>query len=307
MNTLITGGAGFIGSHLADALLAQGHSVTILDNLSSGKKENVPPALRGSGAFLADLARPQITTKTHFKDQDVVFHLAAQPRIQPSIKDPAGTSANNLLALTNALLYSVEYGVERFVFTSSSSVYGEANPLPLKEHPVFPDLRSDYARSKWIGEELCHQFVAHYNLDVGIIRYFNVYGPRTPETGPYATVVSIFLKQWAVGEPLTIVGDGEQRRDFTWIDDAVKATVGLGLYQGALYGDVFNVGSDTNHSINQIAELVGGPTVHAPERRGEYRETLADTTKINQLLGWKAEVSLEQGIEQMRPDFLKSD
>jgi UDP-glucose 4-epimerase len=293
MKILVTGGAGFIGSHLVDRLIREGHQVTILDNLSTGFKENINPQAKFVLVDIRNLSQ----IKRYFQRQDFVFHLAALPRIQLSIKDPLPVNETNITGTLNVLLAAKEAGVKRVIYSASSSIYGNKNKLPLKED-MLPDPGSPYALSKYVGEEYCRLFTKLYGLDTIILRYFNVYGPRAEAVSPYATVIPIFLRQKAQGKPLTITGDGRQKRDFTYVDDVVEANIKAMNLKRRGNGEMINIGAGQNYSINQLAKIIGGPTIYIPSRPGESRVTLADNSKAKRILKWQPKISLEEGIKK---------
>ncbi len=293
MKILVTGGAGFIGSHLVDRLVKDGHQVTIIDNLSTGFKKNINPQAKFVLADIKNLAK----IKKHFQGQDHVFHVAAIPRIQPSIKDPLLTNENNIKGTLNVLLASKKAQVKKVIYSASSSCYGTNKP-PLKEDDK-PDCLNPYAISKYIGEIYCKLFSQLYGLDTISLRYFNVYGSRMDNEGDYATVIAIFLRQKAKGEPLTIVGDGRQKRDFTYVDDVIEANIKAMKYGGKFNGKVINIGTGQNYNINQLAKIISGKNVHIPARPGEAKSTLADNSKAWQILKWKPKISLEEGIRRL--------
>lgn len=288
MKVAVTGAAGFIGSHIVDALIELGHEVIIIDNLSTGKKENINP----KATFYNLDIRNFEDIKPLFKDVDYVFHLAAMARIQPSILNPAETMLNNVMGTTNVLIASRDAKVKKVIYSASSSSYGDQKVYPLKED-MKGNFKSPYSLSKYVGEELCQMFSKLYNLDTVCLRYFNVYGKRQLTEGAYATVLGIFMQQVKNGEPMTIVGDGEIRRDFTHVSDVVSANL-LAMEKGT---GVINIGTGVNYSVNEVAELVGGKSIHIPARQGESLITLADNSKAYAVLGWKPTISFEEGIK----------
>jgi len=293
MQILVTGGAGFIGSNLAERLIREGHRVTIVDNLSTGKRKNLHKKAKFFKLDIANLKE----IKPHFKKQDVVFHVAAIPRISRSIENPAETFNSNVTGTLNVLLAARDAGVKRVVYSASSSAYGIQEKLPLSE-----DMRAmplnPYALSKYIGEELCKEFTDLYGLDTISLRYFNVYGPRMDIKGEYATVIGKFLQLKSEGKPLTIVGDGKQTRDFTHVSDIVEANIlAAQIKKGG--GQIINTGGGNNHSVLEIADMIGGARTHIPERPAEIRDTLADISKAKKILGWEPRVGLREGIEEL--------
>lgn len=288
---LVTGGAGFIGSNLVDALINEGHQVRIIDNLSTGKKEYLNPKADFFEADLRDFAK----ISPIFEGVDFVFHQAALPRIQYCIEYPKESNDVNVGATLNVLLASKEAGVKRLIYAASSSAYGNQSSLPLKETAVCLPL-NPYALQKYVGELYCKIFWEIYKLPTVCLRYFNVYGPRASQEGAYALVIGTFLSQKKEGKPLTITGDGNQSRDFTWVFDIVRANLLAMNSDKVGRGEVINIGGGKNHSINALAQMVGGQTSHIPERIGEIRDTLADISLAKELLGWEPQVSLPEGV-----------
>lgn len=289
-NCLVTGGAGFIGSNLVDELVRQGHKVIIIDNLSLGRKEYLNPKAKFYNLDVRDYKK----IKPLFKGVDCVFHLAAQPRIQPSIVNPAESFDNNVLGTFNVLLAAKESGAKKVVYSASSSAYGDQKKLPLKEsmiaHPKNP-----YALFKYMGEEMCGLFHSLYGLPVICLRYFNVYGERQSVEGAYATAIGIFLRQKKLGKPLTIVGNGKQSRDFTYVGDVARANVAAMKSKKAI-GRLINIGSGRNYSVNEVAKMIDEKHVFIPPRPGESKVTLADISKAKKLLNWQPRVSLEDWL-----------
>jgi UDP-glucose 4-epimerase len=295
MKTLVTGGAGFIGSNLVDKLIEDNHQVIIIDNLSTGKEENINSRAEFHKFDIRNLEE----IKPLFKGVDVVFHLAAQPRIQPSIVDPVESHSNNVVGTLNVLQASRAAGIKKLIYSASSSAYGDQKKLPLKEDmPTHP--KSPYSLFKLIGEYYCRLFNELYGLPTVCLRYFNVYGPRQTHEGAYATVIGIFLRQAKAGEPLTIVGDGIQTRDFTHVYDVVKANI-LAMKSAKVgRGEVINIGAGKNHSINDIAALISEKVIHIPPRPAEVQDTLADNRLAKKLLGWQPEMAIEEGVKELK-------
>jgi len=299
MRCVVTGGAGFIGSNLVDKLVNDGHEVIIFDNYSTGKKENINKKAK---FFLVDIShQPSFEDKT-MKDimagVDVVFHLAALARVQPSIENPIEYHTTNVNGTLNLLKVCVDCDVKRFVFSSSSSVYGdvEEKDLPTSEDANLNPM-SPYALHKLIGEQYCKLFSELYGLETACLRYFNVYGERQPIEGAYTLVMGAFAKQLLDGKPMTIRGDGEQRRDFTYVGDVVDANIRCMDYPLELNGDVFNIGNSDNKSVNQIATMMGGARTYI-EPVIEPRVTLANNSKAKQVLGWKPAGDLKKWISK---------
>tara|TARA_Y100000593_G_scaffold17200_1_gene34375 strand:+ start:4017 stop:4928 length:912 start_codon:yes stop_codon:yes gene_type:complete len=295
MKCLVTGGAGFIGAHLVDRLLEDGHDVVVLDNLSTGNYDNIDKRAYFSTIDISIYN----SMKSMFKNVDVVFHTAARARVQPSIKDPVGFNKVNVDGTLNILKLCVENGVKRFVFSSSSSVYGDVEQLPTLEHQKLNPM-SPYALQKLTGEQYCKLFSDLYGLETISLRYFNVYGDRMPLDGEYKTVIPVFIEQILNNKPMTIRGDGEQRRDFTHVDDVVEANIKAGFNAKIpifeCKGDVFNIGNGDNRSVNQIADMIGGDRINI-EPVIEPRETLADNSKAYKVLGWEPTMKIENWIK----------
>ncbi len=291
---IITGGAGFIGSNLADNLIKKGHEVLVIDNLSTGKKENLNPQAKFFEADLRDFAQ----IRPIFDGVDFVFHEAALPRIPLSIEKPKESNDINIGGTLNALIASRDAGVKKFIYAASSSAMGSNAKLPMREDALCQPL-NPYALQKYAGELYCKIFYDIYGLKTVSLRYFNVYGPRQPREGTYMPVIGIFLTQKSQGKLLTVTGDGEQTRDFTHVYDVVRANVSAMESDKVGKGEVINIGGGSNHSINAIAKLVGGEISHIPSLAGEMRDTLADITKAKELLDWRPEINLEEGIKML--------
>ncbi len=292
-NILVTGGAGFIGSNLTEKLINDGHRVTIIDNLSTGDKANLH---KDAEFFELDIANLD-AIKPVFKDIELVFHVAAIPRIGRSIENPSETFRSNVTGTLNVLLAARDAGVGRVVYSASSSSYGPQNKLPLSEDMPSRPL-NPYALSKYIGEELCKEFTELYKFDTISLRYFNVYGPRMNAEGEYATVIGKFLRMKRDGVPLTIVGDGKQTRDFTHVSDVARANI-LASQVERGGGEIINIGAGDNHSVQEIADIIGGEHVYIAQRPGEVRDTLADISKAKRILGWEPRVSFKEGIGEL--------
>ncbi|MBD3282651.1 MAG: NAD-dependent epimerase/dehydratase family protein [Candidatus Portnoybacteria bacterium] len=292
---IVTGGAGFIGSHLTDALINKGFDVTVIDNLSLGKKQNINPKAKFYKKDIKNLKQ----IEPLFKNIDYVFHLAAQPRIQPSIINPIESHKDNVDGTLNVLTAARNNKVKKLIYSASSSVYGDQDKLPLTEN-MDPKPKNPYALFKLIGEKYCKLFSDLYKLPTVCLRYFNVYGPRQISEGAYATVIGIFLKQKKQNKPLTIVGDGKQTRDFTHVKDIVRANLLAMKKSKARNGEIINIGTGKNYTINQIAKLIEGKTKYIEQRPGESRDTLASIKKAKEILSWEPKISIEQGIEELK-------
>ncbi len=294
---VVTGGAGFIGSHIVDKLVKQGIEVHIFDDLSMGSKDNINPNAHFHKIDISTMG-PRTLAK-FMVGVDTVFHVASRTRVQPSIKNPSLYHRVNVTGTLNMLVASVKVGVKRFVYSASSSAYGESDTMPLVETmPTNP--MSPYGLSKLMGEEYCKLFNTQYGLETVNLRYFNVYGERQNLDGGYCLVVGIFAKQMMRGEHMTIVGDGEQRRDFTYVGDVVNANLAAATSDKVGKGEVINVGNGDNRSVNQIAALFGGKRMTIQERI-EPKETLADISKAKELLNWEP----TQIIEDWMPKYKK--
>ena len=292
-STLITGGAGFIGSHLVDALLEQDCDVIVLDNFSTGRPQNLDHVKEKIQIIECDLSQPGKWQKL-FDDVDYVFHLAALADIVPSIENPDNYYQANVNGTFNVLEACRKHGVKKIVYSASSSCYGIPDEYPTKEtaeiRPQYP-----YALTKNLGEQLIMHWNQLYELPAVSLRFFNVYGPRSRTSGTYGAVFGVFLAQKLAGKPYTVVGDGNQTRDFTFVSDIVAAITAAA--ESDVSGEIINIGSDNTYSVNRLVELLGGDVVHIPKRPGEPDCTWADISKAKKLLNWKPKVSLEEGVE----------
>jgi UDP-glucose 4-epimerase len=295
VNTLVTGGAGFIGSHLVDRLLADGHQVTVVDNFAKGRRANLEqhdgvPCLQTAEADVTDAG----AVDGLFGGVDWVFHLAGLADIVPSIERPAEYFRTNVDGTFAMLEAAREAGVGRFVYAASSSCYGIPDRYPT---PETAEIRTEYpyALTKYLGEQMALHWSKVYRLPVVSLRFFNAYGPRSRTSGTYGAVLGVFLAQKLAEKPFTVVGDGTQTRDFTYVTDVADACVAAA--ESDLTGEVFNVGSGGTYSINRLVEMLGGEVVHIPRRPGEPDCTFADITKIRAHLGWEPKVSFEDGVQ----------
>jgi UDP-glucose 4-epimerase len=308
MKAIVTGGAGFIGSNLVDRLIAEGHDVTVIDNESADSNEQFywnPKAHN----YKYDV-RDYTMVRRLYEGQDAVFHLAADARIQPSIQDPLKAIENNVMGTATALECARVCGVKRFIYSSTSAAYGLKNTPPMIES-MPTDCLNPYSVSKVGGEELCKMYAKLYGMETVIFRYFNVYGERQPLRGQYAPVIGIFLRQRAAGEPMTVVGDGTQRRDFTYVGDVVDANIKAAtlvptewivenevIHRLWEWGQVYNIGTGRNYSINEIAALMGGEIAFIPPRPAESKFSLANASKARNEIGWTPKVRLEDWIAE---------
>lgn len=297
MRVLVTGGAGFIGSHLSRALLQQGHRVRVIDNLCGGRKETIADLLdQPNFEFHQADIRDAEAIAPLFSDIDWVFHLAGLADIVPSIERPRAYYETNVSGTFNVLEAARAADVKRFIYAASSSCYGIPDKFPTPETaPVRPQY--PYALTKYLGEELVMHWAQLYGLPAVSLRLFNVYGPHARTTGAYGAVFGVFLAQKINNKPFTVVGDGHQTRDFTYVTDVAKAFVAAA--ESALCGEIMNVGSGGTYSINHLVGLLGGAIEYISKRPGEPDCTFADTGKIKAKLGWQPDVSFEQGIANM--------
>jgi len=288
MKVLITGGAGFIGSHLADKLIEMGCQVSIIDNLSTGKLKNINPSVYHWNEDLNNIPLKDLIS--YLKGVKYVFHLAAKTSVEESIKNPLLYLKHNIDGMTKLLTACSKSGVKRFIFSSSSSVYGKVDTIPTSELEE-PNPISPYALSKLMGEQLCEMFSEVYNIDTVCLRYFNAYGDRMNEEGSYKLVIPIFSELIKQGKPCTIVNDGNQRRDFIHVEDIVNANIRAATTSLNFYGESYNIGSGKNYSVNELADVMGGEKIYG-EKRIEPFETLADIDRAKEELGWSPKINL---------------
>lgn len=292
MKTIVTGGAGFIGSHVVDRLLHAGHSVTVVDNYSTGRPENVAHAAARITVVEGDISVPGAWVGA-FKGADWIIHLAALADIVPSIQNPDGYFRANVDGTFNVLQAARAEGVKRFVYAASSSCYGVPDAYPTSEsaemRPQYP-----YALTKLLGEQLVMHWAQVFDLPAVSLRFFNVYGPRSRTSGTYGAMFGVFLAQKLAQQPFTIVGDGTQSRDFTYVTDIADAVFMAAASN--VSGEIMNVGSGATVSVNRVVELLGGDVTYVPKRPGEPDQTFADISKIRQLLKWSPKVGIEEGI-----------
>jgi UDP-glucose 4-epimerase len=295
MRALVTGGAGFIGSHLVDRLLNDGHEVVILDNFSTGRLENLS---HHKGKINLSINSVDVSKfkeiNDYFNQVDWVFHLAALADIVPSIRYPYEYHRSNVDGTVSVLEAARQAQVKRFVYAASSSCYGIPDCYPTPEgaeiRPQYP-----YALTKYIGEQYVLHWGKVYKLPVVSLRLFNVYGPQSRTSGTYGAVFGVFLAQKLKNKPFTVVGDGTQTRDFTFVADVVNAFIKVA--ESDIQNEVFNVASGNTYSVNRLVKLLGGDAVYIPKRPGEPDCTLADISKIRQFLNWEPKVSFENGVK----------
>ena len=289
---LVTGGAGFIGSHLSERLIQRGYRVRVLDNLSFGRRDWVPSAAE----FLEGDIRDPATCHNACAGVSGVFHTAAMSRVGPSQEAVDVCTQQNVVGTQNMLLAARDVKVKKFVYSGSSTYYGNQD-VPHRE-----DMRGEflnfYALSKYAGEEYCRMFDRVFGTPIVVLRYFNVYGPHQPQSGPYALVLGIFLKAWRDGKTLEIHGTGAQRRDFIHVRDV--ADCNIAAYESPAHDDTFNVGSGSNISIKELADRISPDQVPGPARAGDSKETLADISHTLSILNWKPVVTLEDGLAELK-------
>jgi UDP-glucose 4-epimerase len=298
MKTLVTGGCGFIGSHMVDRLLNDGHDVIVIDNLASGSVRNLEQH-KGSSRLsvqIADIADYN-AIEPLFAGVDRVYHLAALADIVPSIEQPKKYHDANVNGTINVLEACRKHNVKRIIYAASSSCYGIPDAYPTPETAPI-QCQYPYAVTKYLGEEYCLYWNRVYKMNITSMRFFNVYGPRARTSGTYGAVFGVFLAQKLNNKPFTVVGDGTQTRDFTFVTDVVDACV-VASGRDDLAGQVLNVGSGNTYSVNLLCDLLGGEKIYIPKRPGEPDCTFADTKKINTLLGWRPKVAFEEGVRIM--------
>lgn len=298
MKILVTGGCGFIGSHAVDRLLSEGHEVTVIDNLTTGRTKNLEHCINNEKLTLviADINDTEKTSK-YYEGIDCLYHFAALADIVPSIEMPMQYHNSNVSGTISVLESCRKAGVKRIIYAASSSCYGIPDVYPTGESasikPQYP-----YALTKNVGEQYCMHWAQVYKMNITSMRFFNVFGPRSRTSGTYGAVFGVFLAQKLNNKPFTIVGDGNQTRDFTYVTDIVDACVTAASFN-EFGGHYFNVGSGNTYSINYLVELLGGEKIHLPKRPGEPDSTFADISKIKNLLKWQPKVSFEQGVLEM--------
>ena len=290
---IVTGGTGFIGSHIVDRLIDMGCEVIVIDRTDNPKNFNPKAKLLKLDITNID---PAAEIPVQFAGTDTIFHCAAMARVQPSIVNPIPYHDSNVNGTLNMLMAAKVLSVKRFVYSASSSCYGDTEVVPTPETAPL-DPMSPYALQKLIGEQYCRLFSKIYDLDTVCLRYFNVYGKRMAVDGAYSLVMAIFKEQVEAGIPLTITNDGKQRRDFTHVSDVVEANILAAEYEGRLDGESFNIGNGYSYSINEVADIIGGEKKYG-EKRLEPFETLAENSKAKEILGWEPKGDLEKYIKE---------
>ncbi len=296
MRAIVTGGCGFIGSNLVDSLVQKDVEVIVVDNQSADCHDQVYQ--NNNASYHKYDINDYGLIEPLFTDVDYVFHLAAEARIQPTIENPRLAMQTNVLGTCNVLEASRKHNIKRVMYSSTSSAYGLKNDPPLVEN-MHRDCLNPYSVSKCAGEDLCKMYYSLYRLETVIFRYFNVYGERQPTKGQYAPVIGIFQRQYSNGEPMTVVGDGLQTRDYVHVSDVVQANIHMALHEDkSCLGEIFNVGVGNNHSVLDIVNMIddNADYEHIPSRTGEARHTLAGNEKLKSF-GWKPKVQLKEWVK----------
>ena len=296
---LVTGGAGFIGSHLSGALLDRGYKVRVLDNLCSGHAGWIPDGADWIEGDITDFS----TCKTAMQGIDAVFHCAAMSRAGPSLDEIERCTNTNIVGTQTILMAARDMGVKKIIYSGSSTYYGN-QPVPHREYETSGEFLNFYALSKRVGEQYCLLFDEAFHLSCLILRYFNVYGSRQPRTGAYALVIGQFLDRQAQGLPLEIHGDGSQRRDFIHVQDVVNANIAA--LESPIHHAIFNIGSGTNTSINELASMISNNQIHGPNRQGDAIQTLADIARATSQLNWSPTIPLIQGVQALIRSAVKA-
>lgn len=288
---IVTGGMGFIGSHIVDSLIEKGLEVTVIDDMSATENEKFYKN-KNAKNVVKDISKDNC--EDLFKEVDCVFHLAARSRIQPTIGNPSECFEVNVVGTQRVAEWCRKNKVKKLIYSGTSSLYGHQNTVPFMTN-MPTDCLNPYSMSKWMGEQVCKLYSQLYDLDSTVLRYFNVYGPREPIKGKYAPVVGLFKRQVRDGKPMTIVGDGTQRRDFTYIDDVVDANIkAMNSDKGGFR--IYNIGTGVNHSILEVSGMIGKDRVFVEKRPAEVKETLADITLTSEELGWFPRFKLKEKV-----------
>ena len=294
-NSIITGGAGFVGSNLVDRLVSIGHKVIVLDNFVSGKKSNLSHHRKKDVKIIkVDISDKNLDK--YFKKADYIFHLAALAQIIPSFKDPNKYFKNNVIGTLNVLKAAKKVKIKKLIYAASSSCYGAPKKFPISEKDKI-DLKHPYAATKFIGEELVMRYASKFKMPNISFRFFNVYGPRLNVSGQYSAVIGNFLSQTKTRKPLTVVGDGKQTRDFIHVDDLINAFIQV--IKSKSVNKIYNLGSGKRTSINTIAKIFGGKKKFIPIRPGEPKNSVANIKKIKKEINWEPKISIEQGIKNL--------
>ena len=294
-NSIITGGAGFVGSNLVDRLVSIGHKVIVLDNFVSGKTSNLSHHRKKDVKIIkVDISDKNLDK--YFKKADYIFHLAALAQIIPSFKDPNKYFKNNVIGTLNVLKAAKKVKIKKLIYAASSSCYGAPKKFPTSEKDKI-DLKHPYAATKFIGEELVMRYASKFKMPNISFRFFNVYGPRLNVSGQYSAVIGNFLSQTKTRKPLTVVGDGKQTRDFIHVDDLINAFIQV--IKSKSVNKIYNLGSGKRTSINTIAKIFGGKKKFIPIRPGEPKNSVANIKKIKKEINWEPKISIEQGIKNL--------
>ncbi len=296
VKSLVTGGAGFIGSNLVDQLVKKKHKVIVLDNFSTGRRSNLSHQIEKNVKIIKIDISNNIYLDKYFKGVDYVFHLAGIADIVPSIENPNKYFKSNVVGTLNVVQAAKKANIKKLIYAASASCYGIPDKFPIKENakinPMYP-----YAFTKWQAEELIMHWAKIYNFPAISIRFFNAYGPRSRTSGAYGAAFGVFLAQRLANKPLTIVGSGNQTRDFIHVYDLVSGIIKAALSKKA--GKIYNIGSGKEVKINKIIKLIGGRKVHIPKRPGEPNRSLADISKIKKDLDWQPKIKIEEGIKNL--------
>ena len=296
MKSIVTGGAGFIGSNLVDKLVDEGHKVIVIDNFISGKKSNLSHhSKKDINIVKLDISKNK-NLANHFKGVNYVFHFAGLAEILPSFEDPKKYFINNTFGTLNILEAAKKVKINKFIYAASSSCYGITKKIPTKETDKI-DIKNPYSFTKFLGEELVIKYAKNFNMPNISCRFFNVYGPRLNTKGQYGAVFSNFLNQKKTKKPLTIVGNGKQTRDFIHVDDLTNALIKI--VKSNLKNKVYNLGSGKETSINKIASIIGGRKIFIPKRKGETKRSCANISKIRKDIKWKPKISISKGIKRL--------
>ena len=298
IKSIVTGGAGFVGSNLTEHLLKIGHKVVVLDNFISGKKKNLPNHNKNLKIIKIDISSSKNLDK-YFIKADYVFHLAGLAEIIPSIKNPKKYFINNVIGTLNVVEAAKKVKIKKLIYAASSSCYGSPKKFPTSEKDKI-DIKHPYGLTKFLGEEIVLKYASIFKMPNISFRFFNVYGPRLNVSGQYSAVFGNFLKQKSSNKPLTIVGDGKQTRDFIHVEDLIKAFIKVA--KSKLENKIYNLGSGKETSINNIADLFGGKKTFIPKRLNEPRRSLANILKIKKDINWRPVITIQEGVKRLLDD-----
>ena len=296
MRSLVTGGAGFIGSNLVDSLVKKGHKVIILDNFVTGRKSNINHHKKSNVKIIKIDISSNKKIEKYFKNIDFVFHMAGLADIVPSIENPEEYFKANVLGTLNIIQAAKKANIKKFIYAASASCYGIPDKFPTKENATINTMYP-YAFTKWQAEELIMHWAKIYNFPAISVRFFNAYGPRSRTSGAYGAVFGVFLAQKLANKPLTIVGNGNQTRDFIHVYDLVNGIIKAASSNKV--GKIYNIGGGKEVKVNKITKLIGGKKVHIPKRPGEPNRSLADISKIKKDLNWQPKIKIEEGVKNL--------